>query len=111
MTSSKKIVNRFGIVLVIIPSDEVNGVAALLLVLVEPQVSSYGYLLTAVVPFVFRAGALQRFALTSEQFDKVNLTSGVLLLISKIFVFSYNFFTLLSMLETMRLTLGVNFSS
>ena len=71
-----------------------------MLVLVEPQVSSYGYLLTAVVPLILRAGALQRFALTSKQFDKVNLTSGVLLLVSKIFVFSYNFFTLLSMLET-----------
>ena len=111
MTTAEQIVNRFGIVLVIIPSDEVNGVATLLFVLLEPQVSAYGYLLTTVVPFVFRAGALQRFALTSEQFDKVNLTSGVLLLVSKIFVFSYNFFTLLSMLETMRLTLGVNFSS
>ena len=111
MTTAEQIVNRFGIVLVIIPSDEVNGVAALLLVLVEPQVSAYGYLLTAVVPLILRAGALQRFALTSKQFDKVNLTSGVLLLVSKIFVFSYNFFTLLSMLETMRLTFGVNFSS
>lgn len=111
MTSSKKIVNRFGIVLVIIPSDEVNGVAALLLVLVEPQVSAYGYLLTAVVPFVFRAGALQRFALTSKQFGKVNLTSGVLLIVSKMFVFCYRFSLSLAMLETMCLTLGVNFSS
>ena len=111
MTSSKKIVNRFGIVLVIIPSDEVNGVAALLLVLVEPQVSAYGYFLTAVVPLILRAGALQRFALTSEQFDKVNLTSGVLLIVSKMFVFCYRFSHSLAMLETMRLTLGVNFSS
>ena len=111
MTSSKKIVNRFGIVLVIIPSDEVNGVATLLLVLVEPQVSAYGYFLTAVVPLILRAGALQRFALTSEQFDKVNLTSGVLLIVSKMFVFCYRFSHSLAMLETMTLTLGVNFSS
>jgi hypothetical protein len=111
LTSSKKIVNRFGIVLVIIPSDEVNGVATLLFVLVEPQVSAYGYLLTAVVPFIFRAGALQRFALTSEQFDKVNLTRGVLLIVSKIFVFCYKLSLSLTMLETMRLTLGVNYSS
>ena len=111
MTTAEQIVNRFGIVLVIIPSDEVNGVAALLLVLVEPQVSSYGYLLTAVVPFVFRAGALQRFALTSKQFGKVNLTSGVLLIVSKMFVFCYRFSLSLAMLETMCLTLGVNFSS
>lgn len=111
MTSSKKIVNRFGIVLVIITSDEVNGVATLLFVLVEPQVSAYGYLLTAVVPFIFRAGVLQRFALISEQFDKVNLTSGVLLLVSKIFVFSYRISLSLAMLEAMCLTLGVNYSS
>lgn len=83
----------------------------MLLVLVEPQVSAYGYLLTAVVPFVFRAGALQRFALTSEQFDKVNLTSGVLLLVSKMFIFCYRFSLSLTMLEAMRLTLGVNYSS
>ena len=111
MTSSKKIVNRFGIVLVIIPSDEVNRVAALLFVLIEPQVSAYGYLLTVVVPFVFRPGALQRFALTSEQFDQVYLTSSVLLLVSKMFVFCYRFSLSLAMLETMRLTLGVNYSS
>ena len=111
MTTAEQIVNRYGVVLVIIPSDEVNRVTALLLVLVEPQVSAYGYLLTAVVPFIFRAGALQRFALTSEQFDKVNLTSGVLLIVSKIFVFCYKLSLSLTMLETMRLSLGVNFSS
>ena len=111
MTTAEEIVNRFGIVLVIIPSDEVNGVATLLFVLVEPQVSAYGYLLTTVVPFVFRAGALQRFALTSEQFDKVNLTSGVLLIVSKMFVFCYRFSHSLTMLEAMRLSLGVNYSS
>lgn len=111
MTSSKKIVNRFGIVLVIKPTYEVDRVAAFLRVLIEPQVSAYGNLLTAVVPFVFRAGALQRFALTSEQFDKVNLTSSVLLIVSKIFVFCYKLSLSLTMLETMRLTLGVNYSS
>ena len=82
-----------------------------MLVLVEPQVSSYGYLLTAVVPLILRAGALQRFALTSKQFDKVNLTSGVLLIVSKIFVFCYKLSLSLTMLEAMRLTLGVNYSS
>ena len=111
MTTAEQIVNRFGIVLVIIPSDEVNGIATLLFVLVEPQVSAYGYLLTAVVPFVFRAGALQRFALTSKQFGKVNLTSGVLLFVGKAFVFYDRFSLSLAMLETMCLTLGVNFSS
>ena len=111
MTTAEQIVNRFGIVLVIIPSDEVNGVATLLFVLVEPQVSAYGYLLTAVVPFIFRAGALQRFALTSEQFDKVNLTSGVLLIVSKIFVFCYKFSLSLAVLETVSLALGVNYSA
>ena len=82
-----------------------------MLVLVEPQVSAYGYLLTAVVPLILRAGALQRFALTSKQFDKVNLTSGVLLIVSKIFVFCYKLSLSLTMLEAMRLTLGVNYSS
>ena len=82
-----------------------------MLVLVEPQVSSYGYLLTAVVPLILRAGALQRFALTSKQFDKVNLTSGVLLIVSKIFVFCYKLSLSLTMLEAMRLSLGVNYSS
>ena len=52
MTVAEKIVHRFGIILVIEPTDEVNCVAALLLILIEPQVSAYGDLLAAVVPFV-----------------------------------------------------------
>ena len=52
MTAAEKIVHRLGIILVIEPTDEVDRVAALLLILIEPQVSAYGDLLAAVVPFV-----------------------------------------------------------
>ena len=52
VTVAEKIVHRLGIILVIEPTNEVDRVAALLLVLIEPQVSAYGDLLAAVVPFV-----------------------------------------------------------
>ena len=52
MTAAEKIVHRLGIILVIEPTNEVDRVAALLLVLIEPQVSTYGDFLTAVVPFI-----------------------------------------------------------
>ena len=52
MTAAEKIVHRLGIILVIKPTNEVDRVAAFLRVLIEPQVSAYGNLLTAVVPFV-----------------------------------------------------------
>ena len=87
MTTAEQIVNRFGIVLVIIPSDEVNGVAALLLVLVEPQVSAYGNLLTAVVPFILRADLFKRFTLTVEQSGEVSLACGILLFIGVFLIF------------------------
>ena len=52
MTAAEKIVHRLGIILVIKPANEVNCVTAFLLILIEPQVSAYGDLLAAVVPFV-----------------------------------------------------------
>ena len=52
MTAAEKIVHRLGIILVIKPANEVNCVAAILLILIEPQVSAYGDLLAAVAPFV-----------------------------------------------------------
>ena len=52
MTAAEKIVHRLGIILVIEPTNEVDRVAALLLVLIEPQVSTYDDFLTAVVPFI-----------------------------------------------------------
>ena len=53
MTVAEKIVHRLGVILVIKPANEVDRVAALLLILIEPKVSAYGDLLAAVVPFVF----------------------------------------------------------
>ena len=53
MTTTEKIIHRFGIIFVIKPTNEVDRVAALLLILIEPKVSAYGDLLAAVVPFVF----------------------------------------------------------
>ena len=44
-------------------ADEVNGVAALLIVLMEPQVSADSYLLRSVLPFIFRAGSFECFSL------------------------------------------------
>ena len=44
-------------------ADEVNGVAALLIVLMEPQVSADSDLLRSVLPFVFRAGSFELFSL------------------------------------------------
>lgn len=44
-------------------ADEVNGVAALLIVLMEPQVSADSDLLRSVLPFIFRAGSFECFSL------------------------------------------------
>ena len=88
MTVAEKIVHRFGIILVIEPTDEVNCVAALLLILIEPQVSAYGTLLTAVVPFILRADLFKRFTLTVEQSGEVSLACGILLFFGEFFEFS-----------------------
>ena len=87
MTVAEKIVHRFGIILVIEPTDEVNCVAALLLILIEPQVSAYGNLLTAVVPFILRADLFKRFTLTAEQSSEVSLACGILLFICVFLIF------------------------
>ena len=44
-------------------ADEVNGVAALLIVLMEPQVSADSDLLRSVLAFIFRAGSFECFSL------------------------------------------------
>ena len=87
MTVAEKIVHRFGIILVIEPANEVNRVAALLLILIEPQVSAYGYLLTAVVPFILGADLFKRFTLTAEQSSEVSLACGILLFICVFLIF------------------------
>ena len=81
MTAAEKIVHRLGIILVIEPTNEVNCVAAILLILIEPQVSAYGDLLTAVVPFILGADLFEGFSLTAEQLNKVGLASVILLFI------------------------------
>ena len=111
MTAAEKIVHRLGIILVIKPANEVNCVTAFLLILIEPQVSAYGDLLTAVVPFILGANLFKRFSLTAEQLDEVGLASVVLLFVGKAFVF-YDIISLsLAMLETVSLALGVNYSA
>ena len=111
MTAAEKIVHRLGIILVIKPTDEVDRVAALLLILIEPQVSAYGDLLTAVVPFILGADLFEGFSLTAEQLDEVSLTRVVLLLVGKAFVFYDRFSLSLAVLETVSLALGVNYSA
>ena len=81
MTAAEKIVHRLGIILVIEPTNEVNCVAAILLILIEPQVSAYGDLLTAVVPFILGADLFEGFSLIAEQLDEVGLASVILLFI------------------------------
>ena len=88
MTVAEKIVHRFGIILVIEPTDEVNCVAALLLILIEPQVSAYGDLLTSVVPFILGADLFEGFSLTAEQLDEVGLARIILLFFGEFFEFS-----------------------
>ena len=88
MTVAEKIVHRFGIILVIEPTDEVNCVAALLLILIEPQVSAYGDFLTAVVPFILGADLFEGFSLTAEQLDEVGLARIILLFFGEFFEFS-----------------------
>ena len=88
MTAAEKIVHRLGIILVIEPTNEVNCVAAILLILIEPQVSAYGDLLTAVVPFILGADLFEGFSLTAEQLDEVSLTRVVLLFFGEFFEFS-----------------------
>ena len=88
MTAAEKIVHRLGIILVIKPTNEVNCVAALLLILIEPQVSAYGDLLTAVVPFILGADFFEGFSLTAEQLDEVGLTRIILLFFGEFFEFS-----------------------
>ena len=88
MSVAEKIVHRFGIILVIEPTDEVNCVAALLLILIEPQVSAYGDLLTAVVPFILGADLSECFTLTAEQLDEVGLARIILLFFGEFFEFS-----------------------
>ena len=87
MTAAEKIVHRLGIILVIKPTNEVDRVAALLRVLIEPQVSAYGNLLTAVVPFILRADLFKRFTLTAEQSSEVSLACGILLFICVFLIF------------------------
>ena len=87
MTAAEKIVHRLRIILVIKPTDEVDRVAALLLILIEPQVSAYGNLLTAVVPFILRADLFKRFTLTVEQSGEVSLACGILLFIGVFLIF------------------------
>ena len=71
-------------------ADEVNGVAALLIVLMEPQVSADSDLLRSVLPFIFRAGSLECFSLSTEQFTEIRLPSLLLLLVSKMNVFRWH---------------------
>ena len=88
MTVAEKIVHRFGIILVIKPANEVNCVTAFLLILIEPQVSAYGDLLTAVVPFILGADLFEGFSLIAEQLDEVGLTRIILLFFGEFFEFS-----------------------
>ena len=111
MTVAEKIVHRLGIILVIKPTNEVDRVTALLLILIEPQVSAYGDLLTSVVPFILGADLFESFSQTAEQLDEVSLTRVVLLLIGKAFVFYDRFSLSLAVLETVSLALGVNYSA
>lgn len=87
MTATEKIIHRFGIIFVIKPTYEVDRVAAFLRVLIEPQVSTYGNLLTAVVPFILRADLFKRFTLTAEQSSEVSLACGILLFICVFLIF------------------------
>ena len=111
MTAAEKIVHRLGIILVIEPTNEVNCVAAILLILIEPQVSAYGDFLTAVVPFILGADLFECFSLTAEQLDKVGLARIFLLLVGKVFVFYDRFSLSLAVLKTVSLALGVNYSA
>ena len=88
MTAAEKIVHRLGIILVIEPTNEVNCVAAILLILIEPQVSAYGDLLTSVVPFILGADLFDGFSLTAEQLDEVGLARIILLFFGEFFEFS-----------------------
>ena len=88
MTAAEKIVHRLGIILVIKPANEVNCVTAFLLILIEPQVSAYGDLLTAVVPFILGADLFEGFSLTAEQLDEVGLARIILLFFGEFFEFS-----------------------
>ena len=111
MTVAEKIVHRLGVILVIKPANEVNRIAALLLILIEPQVSAYGDFLTAIVPFILGTDLSERFSLTAEQLNKVGLASVILLLVGKAFVFYDRFSLSLAVLETVSLALGVNYSA
>ena len=111
MTAAEKIVHRLGIILVIEPTNEVNCVAAILLILIEPQVSAYGDLLTAVVPFILGADLFEYFSLTAEQLDEVGLARIILLFVGKAFVFYDRFSLSLAMLETVSCTFLINFSA
>ena len=111
MTAAEKIVHRLGLILVIEPANEANRVAVLLLILIEPQVSAYGDLLTAVVPFILGADLFEGFSLIAEQLDEVGLTRIILLHVGKAFVFYDRFSLSLAVLETVSLALGVNYSA
>ena len=109
MSVTEKIVHRFGIILVIESTNEVDCVAALLFILIEPQVSAYSDFLTTIVPFVLGADLFECFTLTAEQLDEVGLARTILLFIGKVFVFYARFPLSLAVLETVSLTLGVNY--
>ena len=111
MTAAEKIVHRLGIILVIEPANEVNCVTALLFILIEPQVSAYGDLLTAFVPFILGTDPFEGFSLIAEQLDEVGLARIILLFVGKAFVFYDRFSLSLAVLETVSLALGVNYSA
>lgn len=69
-------------------AHKVNGVAALVVILVKPQITSDRDLGAAIFPFVFTAGAFQCLTLPAEQLGNIRLPGCLFLSFCKVYILS-----------------------
>ena len=73
--TAKEHLHRITVTFMIESADKVNAVAALLLVLMEPKITSDSHFLTAIQPHIFRTALLDFLALCGKKSDKVGRAS------------------------------------
>ena len=87
---AEQVIHRLRKVHVVKPSDKVHGIAADLLVLVVPQISSNSYFIRTIAPDIFLAGTLELFALTAQQGYKIGLPGDLFLFGCEMNVFGWH---------------------
>lgn len=69
-------------------AHKIDGVAALMVILVKPQITSNRDLGAAIFPFVFTAGAFQCLTLPAEQLGNIRLPGCLFLFFCKVYILS-----------------------